>query len=184
MSSLGRFEWVRDVKECPRTVWEGIKLIGTVEVPGSASSPIIMGWRDELINAGVNITGYTSDAVPWCGLFAALVVLRAGKRPVEAPLWALNWRLFGVPGSPPSLGDVLVFKRPTPTGVAGHVGFYIAEDATRYYVLGGNQSDAVSIAPQRKSNCVAVRSPAYTNRPHGATPRHITAAGTVVTKLD
>jgi hypothetical protein len=40
-----------------------------------------------------------------------------------------------------ALGDVLAFVR----NGGGHVGLYVDEDASAYHVLGGNQSDRVSI---------------------------------------
>jgi hypothetical protein len=44
--------------------------------------------------------------------------------------------------APPGLGTILVFSR----GSGGHVGVYMGEDSTHYHVLGGNQSDRVSVA--------------------------------------
>jgi len=45
----------------------------------------------------------------------------------------------------------LVFWRGTKSGWQGHVGFYAGEDATHYHVLGGNQSDSISITRIRKT---------------------------------
>jgi hypothetical protein len=47
----------------------------------------------------------------------------------------------------PVTGAVLIFER----GSGGHVGFAIGQDITHFYVLGGNQSDAVTIARIAKS---------------------------------
>jgi uncharacterized protein (TIGR02594 family) len=174
-----QYGWLDTLGVLPRTIQEGLKLYGTLETPGPASSKAIMDWKIEIQAAGLSAVGYTSDAVAWCGLYAAVVALRAGKRPPDAPLWALNWRTFGKPVDPAGLGDVLVFKRPTPTGVAGHVGFYIAEDPACYHVLAGNQGDAVSIARIQRSRCVAMRSPAYSVRPASAVPYRMTATGAV-----
>ena len=96
---------------------------------------------------------YTSDEIAWCGLFVAKVVLKAGFEVVKDPLWALNWSNFGIKQSVAMLGDVLVFKRDG----GGHVGFYIAEDKNYFHVLGGNQSNSVSITRIAKNRCVAIR---------------------------
>jgi hypothetical protein len=40
----------------------------------------------------------------------------------------------------------MVFWRKSRASGLGHVGFYWAEDDDTYYILGGNQSDAVTIA--------------------------------------
>ena len=73
------------------------------------------------------------------------------------PLGARNWLAFGVPQQKPALGDVLVFWRGTSGGFSGHVGLYVGEDAQAFHVLGGNQSDAVTIAFFAKSCLLGAR---------------------------
>lgn len=63
-----------------------------------------------------------------------------------SPYWARNWLLFGCEVQPIT-GAVLILER----GSGGHVGFAIGQDDTHFYVLGGNQSDAVTIARIAKS---------------------------------
>ncbi len=62
------------------------------------------------------------------------------------PYWALNWRGFGV-ATEPTYGCVASISR----NGGGHVFFIVGEDDTRFYGLGGNQSNRVSIAPITKS---------------------------------
>lgn len=71
------------------------------------------------------------------------------------PYWARNWLLFGQ-AVQPITGAVLIFER----GSGGHVGFAIGQDDTHFYVLGGNQSDAVTIARIAKSRLLGARWPA------------------------
>jgi hypothetical protein len=52
---------------------------------------------------------------------------------------------------------VLVFWRGSRNGSQGHVGIYIAESATSYYVMGGNQNDSVNIKAIPKSRLLAAR---------------------------
>lgn len=131
-------------------------LIGTREVPGVPNSPTIMGWAARL---GVGVLGaaYNADSVPWCGLFAAWCVKQAGITPPKIALRAKSWASWGTPLTSDQLapGAVLVFEREG----GGHVGFYVAEDAAYYHVLGGNQSDAVNVMRIGKSRCVARRWP-------------------------
>jgi uncharacterized protein (TIGR02594 family) len=54
-----------------------------------------------------------------------------------------------------SPGAILIFDR----NGGGHVGFYVGEDAGFYYVLGGNQSNAVNVMKLGKSRLVASRWP-------------------------
>ena len=51
---------------------------------------------------------------------------------------------------------MLIFER----GSGGHVGFAVGQDDTHFYVLGSNQSDAVTIARIAKSRLLRTRSPA------------------------
>jgi uncharacterized protein (TIGR02594 family) len=162
------YNWLSNLS-LPKTILEGVKLLGTVETPGPRSNKIILDWAKEV---GVS-KSYSDDSIPWCGLFAAVVVKRAGKDVVENPLWARNWSNFGTVSSTPGLGDVLVFVR----NGGGHVGFYVAEDSTAYHVLGGNQSDAVTITRIVKTRCIGARRPFYTNKPDSVKPYVVRSTG-------
>lgn len=175
MKAPSSYAWLETLGQLPRTIQEALCLFGTAEVVGKGSNATIMAWRDELNLAGHKISGYSDDDIPWCGLFAAIVAKRAGKEPVRDPLWARNWTLFGVKASKAGLGDVLVFER----GNGGHVGFYIAEDAACYHVLGGNQSNKVCITRVEKSRCIARRRPEYRNQPASVKPYDVKPTGTI-----
>lgn len=71
------------------------------------------------------------------------------------PYWARNWFLFGQAVQPIN-GAVLIFQRSS----GGHVGFAVGQDDTHFYVLGGNQSDAITIARIAKSRLLGARWPA------------------------
>jgi len=85
---------------------------------------------------------------PWCGDAVETAILRS--LPDEAvpanPMASINWLKFGRGLDFPALGAVLVFWRGKKSGWQGHVGFYVGEDATHFHVLGGNQSDAITIS--------------------------------------
>ena len=133
----------------PKVIAEAVRYLGINEIKGKLNNATIMSWAKDV---GVDKI-YTSDEIAWCGLFVAKVVLKAGFEVVKDPLWALNWSNFGTKQSVAMLGDVLVFKRDG----GGHVGFYIAEDKNYFHVLGGNQSNSVSITRIAKNRCVAIR---------------------------
>lgn len=140
----------------PKILVKALELLGTKEVVGSIHSNIIMGWAKDL---GIQKI-YTNDEIAWCGLFIAIVCKRAdlatGITPTEA-LWALNWNKFGTKQTKAMLGDILTFKR----NGGGHVGIYVGEDATCYHVLGGNQSNMVSITRIEKTRCAGIRRTAW-----------------------
>jgi len=169
-----KYGWLSTLGQLPRTIAECAKLEGVAEVVGRGSNRTIIGWRDELNQAGVAITGYSDDDIPWCGLFAAIVAHRAGKRVPANPLWARNWAQFGSAVTEASLGDCLVFQRP---GGGGHVGFYVAEDATAFHVWGGNQANKVCITRIAKDRCIAIRRPIYNAKPASVKPYRVAAAG-------
>lgn len=142
------YAWLED-EPGPRMLMEALELYGTVEVPGKGNNPKITAWAKEC-----DIGAYSTDSIPWCGLFMAVAAKRAGwARPVN-PLWARSWAAWGKPRNGPAmLGDVLVFPR----GTGGHVAIYVGEDAGAYHILGGNQSDRVSIVRKGKKPLLAIR---------------------------
>lgn len=168
------YAWLADMGNAlPRTIWCGLQLFGTHELAGAANSPTIMAWAAEV---GLQ-AAYSGDAVPWCGLFAAVVAKRANKAVPVNPLWALNWAGFGVAAGQPSLGDVLVFVREG----GGHVGFYVGEDDTAYHVLGGNTSDQVKIARIDKVRLHNARRPVYSVQPESVKPFILASTGAMST---
>lgn len=151
MTLPAQYQWLAE-EDGPRMLREALALYGTLETPGSRDNPIIIGWAREL---GLDRV-YSDDAIPWCGLFQAVVAKRATWDIPSTPLWARSWAQWGnplQPGDRASLGDVLVFSRKG----GGHVGQYVGETGAFYHVLGGNQDDAVNIRMIAKARCIAVR---------------------------
>jgi uncharacterized protein (TIGR02594 family) len=167
-----QYQWLGTITP-PNTIKEALKLYGIKEKIGTDDNPIIMDWADEC-----NITGYSADSIPWCGLFVSVVVTRAGWERVASPLWARDWLHFGVPSDVPSLGDVLVFSRDG----GGHVGFYIGEDSACYHVLGGNQSDSVCVTRINKVRLLGARRPKWkVAKPASVIPYKLLADGGIST---
>jgi len=158
-------------------VWyaEAQRLKGVRETAGKASNPVITGWAKSL--GGWVGRFYKGDDIPWCGLFVAHCLgATLPEEPLPGnPLSALAWGSFGVPLTSGHVGAVAVFKRPG----GGHVGFYVGEDATAIHVLGGNQSDAVTVARVAKSRLVGLRWPAKVLPPsRGVRPAPVLRADT------
>jgi len=107
--------------------------------------------------------------LPWCGDFVetcTAVALPDEPLP-ENPYLARNWLKFGV-SCAPTEGAVLVFWRGSKAGTSGHVGFYAGEDSAAFHVLGGNQSNAVTIARIAKSRLLGARWPKTAPPPTGS----------------
>jgi uncharacterized protein (TIGR02594 family) len=160
-------------------VWmrEARRFVGLREIPGSQSNPTIVGWANAL---GGWVAGFfKNDDIAWCGLFIGHVI--AATLPREPlpknPLGALEWNKLGRRLTIPVLGAILTFTR----SGGGHVGIYVGEDATHYHVLGGNQSNSVSITRIEKSRLSAIRWPATGDEPRGGKVI-LTAAGVAVSK--
>jgi uncharacterized protein (TIGR02594 family) len=141
---------------------EAFRLIGTREQPGAGSNEAIIGWARE-----INVLSYTDDDIPWCGLFVAHCI--GSQLPRESlpnnPLGARQWEKFGHSEPAACLGAVMVFWRESRQSGKGHVGFYWAEDDGAYHILGGNQSDSVSVARLSKDRFLAARWPNNAGNP-------------------
>lgn len=160
-----QYKWL-EKEGAPSILVEALKHVGTLEHKDAANNPSIIKWAEEIGGKVADV--YKADSIPWCGLFMAIVVKRARgmQEVVKDPLWALNWGTYGVHAEQAKLGDILVFVRKTTTGAtAGHVGIYVGEDTTAYHVLGGNQSDAVSLARVAKSRLYTIRRIPYKLQP-------------------
>ena len=124
---------------------------GVREIPGPKHNPTIMGWLRRLGS------WIKDDETAWCGQYVAAVMQEAGlPYPKEFPR-AKAWADYGANLRTTHLapGAILVFSR----NGGGHVGFYVGEDATAYYVLGGNQGNAVNVMRIAKARCIATRWP-------------------------
>jgi uncharacterized protein (TIGR02594 family) len=141
----------------PGLVWlkEAMRLMGTKETPGVGSNPVILDWASDM---GIR---YSGDDIPWCGLFVGHCITSTLEREPTPTniLGARAWSSFGIK-TEPTLGAVMVFWRRSLASGLGHVGFYAGEDSTAFRILGGNQSDSVSLAWIAKDRLVGARWPA------------------------
>lgn len=128
-------------------------------LPWMREAARIMGWHERADNKRLR-NWLASDGhalgdpavFPWCGDFVETAIrLALPKEGIPAnPYWALNWRKFGIPCRP-TQGAVASITR----NGGGHVALIVGQDAGRYFCLGGNQSNRVSVVPIEKSRFVA-----------------------------
>ena len=129
---------------------EGLKVLGLHEVNDKAR---LQAW----LKSGGKALGDPA-ALPWCGDYVETCMALAlpGERLPENPFFAQNWANFGIKVSP-TRGAVVAFRW---SATAGHVGFILGQHGANFVVLGGNQSNRVSIAEFPKSAAIAERWPA------------------------
>lgn len=145
----------------PAWLVEARSKIGEKEIPGPKHNRwITEGWKR------LGASWFTDDETPWCGLFVAHCVEKAGLHYPKTFPRALAWAEWGKP-CPPAVGAVVVFKR----SGGGHVGFLVGESAANYYVLGGNQGNEVNITPLAKNRAVAIRWPSSHALPDAGLPK-------------
>lgn len=135
------------------TKWHDLALtyLGAREIPGKATAPFITKMLRRLG------AWWTDDETPWCGVFVGYCMKEVGHEPPKLYMRAKEWATWGSRLRPErlSVGAVLVFQREG----GGHVGFYVGEDDAAYHVLGGNQSNSVSITRIAKARLIASRWP-------------------------
>lgn len=150
----------------PAWLVEARRHLGLKEIPGAKHNPAILGWVKALGG------WFVDDETPWCGTFAGYCIHAAGLDVPKHWYRARAWLDWGKP-TPPRLGAIAVFGRQG----GGHVGFVVGESAGNLYVLGGNQSNAVTITPIAKSRLLGLRWPA--GRPLSETPLPAMTGGTI-----
>lgn len=190
MSAIpAKYAYLRAHPPAPLMVQAALDHYGLHEGVGSEDNPTILAWADEVGAATKSAYAdwaadwYAKDSIAWCGLFMALCAVRSAQgRPERMPehkyLAALEWKHWGVPVAVKDavVGDVGISQRDG----GGHVFLIVGEDATHFHILGGNQTDQVSIVRKAKADVVAVRRPRYQVQPAGARKVMLTAAGAPV----
>jgi uncharacterized protein (TIGR02594 family) len=127
--------------------------LGLKEYPGARHNETIVDC-----SATVGHSWVKDDEPPWCASFVGAVLAQVGL-PHTGKLNARSYLDLGkeVNLADAEVGDVVVFWRGSPRAATGHVGFYAGKDERGILVLGGNQGNAVSVAPYSYGRLLAVR---------------------------
>jgi uncharacterized protein (TIGR02594 family) len=154
MSLPVKYQWLETIGVLPKLLSAGLQYLGVKEIPGSASNPVIMQMAKELKIDNI----YKNDDIAWCAVFISYLCQITGK-PLPGNgadlLRAASFAKWGyeVVRGDEQLGDILVFTRPG----GNHVGICIAESKDSFHILGGNQSNAVTITEISKYRLSAAR---------------------------
>ena len=127
---------------------------GQREIIGSEDNPVIVNYFNFIGQPGEKLKDETS----WCSAFMGWVFKTAGKD-YSNNLMARSWLNYGeeIEDGCQIQGDIVIFWRESPHSWKGHVGLFINEIGDEIYVLGGNQSNQVCIAPYSKTRLLGYR---------------------------
>lgn len=125
--------------------------VGTVEWSNGAN-PKVMAYFKDAGHAEVS-----DDSTAWCAAFVGAMLKRAGLKPTGS-LAARSYLKWGDPVDLKDArpGDIAVFSRGNSTW-QGHVAFFVKENASTLSILGGNQSDKVSVRTYPKASLLSIR---------------------------
>ncbi len=136
----------------PAWLTEAWAEFGQAERAGSAHNPRIVKLYADAGHPSVR-----NDEVAWCAAFLGACLERSGIRATRS-LMARSYAAWGNPADAPEYGAIAVLTR-TADPTLGHVGFVVGATTDTLFLLGGNQSDAVTVAAFPMSRLVAVRWP-------------------------
>ncbi len=135
----------------PSWMAEAWRELGQSELRGPTHNPRIIAMFDQLGHAG------QSDETAWCAAFVGACLERAGIASTRS-LRARSYLDWGTPTDDPGSGAIVVLKRGG-NPAQGHVGFLVGATATHIFALGGNQSDAVTVAAFDRDLVLGFREP-------------------------
>jgi uncharacterized protein (TIGR02594 family) len=137
-----------------------MRFAGIEEVPGHASNPQLLAMLQ------LDATWPADDEVAWCSAFVNYVAWLL-RLPRSKALNARSWLAVGRPidlNRAESDSDVVILRRgpdpqpgPEVLNAPGHVGFFAEYEPGTIWLLGGNQGNAVSLAPFSAGRVLGVR---------------------------
>jgi uncharacterized protein (TIGR02594 family) len=132
---------------------EAIQYLGVVELDGPKTNPLIRSW----ILQSAKWLDQDDSKTAWCGCFRGAIGIATATGAPENHFRAASWRHWGIAVDKLEnaiKGDTLIFTRRG----GFHVGLYAGLSANgNPLVLGGNQSDSVSIAEYDKDHLLSIR---------------------------
>ncbi|HEY9045109.1 MAG TPA: TIGR02594 family protein [Ohtaekwangia sp.] len=127
--------------------------LGQKEIPGAENNAAIVRYAQE-----AGFTYINDDETAWCSIFLNWCAKKVNLRGT-GKADARSWLLAGQRVDSPEPGDIVVFWRESITSWKGHVGIFFgfSKDASRVYVLGGNQGNQVSVTAFPVANVLGFR---------------------------
>lgn len=130
---------------------EFLKMYGLKEVEGSEHNPEIVAMFAE-----IGFDYIKDDETAWCSASLNYVCKKLGYER-SGKLDARSWLKMPIMILKPTLGDIVVLWRESPSSWKGHVGLFISQDINTVYVLGGNQNNSISIQSYPRDRVLGYR---------------------------
>lgn len=130
---------------------KALSFYGTKEIEGGNHNHVILGWFKDIGHAWVK-----NDELAWCSTFVNAMAKYCGYE-WTGKLNARSWLDIGEALEFPEPGCIVVFHRKGRNSPYGHVGLFVSDCNGMIYVLGGNQSNQVCIAPYHKNKVLSYR---------------------------
>jgi len=127
--------------------------LGVKEIAGKENNPRIIEYHK------ATSLKASADEIAWCASFINWCCLQVGVKGTNsaAARSFLNWGKK-IELSEAVTGDVVIFKRGN-SEWQGHVALYVGHDHTSVRVLGGNQSNAVTVTTYPRVKVLGIRRP-------------------------
>jgi len=141
----------KTMKGDPSWLLLGLKEEGQREVKGKKHNKRILKYHSyTTLNA-------TDDETSWCSSFVNWCMAKSSYHYTRSAM-ARSWLKYGVELAEPKRGCIVIFARGSKSW-QGHVGFYLGQTEKYIILLGGNQSDSVSIKRYSKAKLLGYRWP-------------------------
>lgn len=125
------------------------------EVAGNLHSPRILKYHS------FTSLKATSDEVPWCSA-AMCACMEELEIPSTKSAAAISWADWGAPIKDFTFGAIAVFKREGHK-TSAHVAIALKENQDSIMIIGGNQSNAITIQAMPKNKLICYRWPKGVN---------------------
>ena len=141
-----------EVKSEPIWLRRARQEIGVREIPGPKHSARVLSYWE------LAKLPFRDDETPWCAGFVAAMLEDCGIVSPRSGM-ARSFERWGQPINA-TPGAIVVYWRGSKSGGSGHVGFVVGKDSSgNIMTLGGNQGNAVTIAPFSISRVIGYRWP-------------------------
>jgi len=130
---------------------EMLNYYGLKEIAGKENNPFIVNMFKE-----IGFEWVQDDETAWCSASLNFFCKKLGYER-SGKLDARSWLKLPVRVLKPSLGDIVVFWRESPSSWKGHVGLFIAQDWDTVWTLGGNQDNMIKISAYPRNRVLGYR---------------------------